>query len=92
MGSGYLSTFLIEVLFSFPSRYWFTFGLIRVFSLAGGSGQINAEFLVLRVTQDTAMPPLSFGYRMITFYDAAFQQLLLTLRVQWRGPTTPMMR
>ena len=44
------------MLFTFPSRYWFTIGLIRVFSLAGWSRQIRAEFLVLRVTQDTAMP------------------------------------
>ena len=33
-----------------------------------------------------------FGYRIITFCDAAFQQLLLTVKVQQRGPTTPMMR
>ena len=44
------------MLFTFPSRYWFTIGLIRVFSLAGWSRLIRAEFLVLRVTQDTAMP------------------------------------
>ena len=43
------------MLFTFPSRYWFTIGLIRVFSLAGWSRLIHAEFLVLRVTQDTAM-------------------------------------
>ena len=43
------------MLFTFPSRYWFTIGLIRVFSLAGWSRLIRAEFLVLRVTQDTAM-------------------------------------
>ena len=44
------------MLFTFPSRYWFAIGLIRVFSLAGWSRLIRAEFLVLRVTQDTAMP------------------------------------
>ena len=44
------------MLFTFPSRYWFTIGLIRVFSLAGWSRLIRAEFLVLRVTQDTAKP------------------------------------
>ena len=43
------------MLFTFPSRYWFTIGLIRVFSLAGWSRRFRAEFLVLRVTQDTAM-------------------------------------
>ena len=44
------------MLFTFPSRYWFTIGLIRVFSLAGWSRQIHAGFLVSRATQDTAMP------------------------------------
>ena len=43
------------MLFTFPSRSWFTIGLIRAFSLAGWSRLIHAEFLVLRVTQDTAM-------------------------------------
>ena len=42
------------MLFTFPSRYWFAIGLPGVFSLAGWSRRIRAEFLVLRVTQDTA--------------------------------------
>ena len=46
----------MEVLFTFPSRYSFAIGLIRVFSLAGWSRQIRAGFLVSRVTQDAAMP------------------------------------
>ena len=41
------------MLFTFPSRYSFTIGLTLVFSLTGWSRQIRAEFLVLRVTQDT---------------------------------------
>ena len=44
------------MLFTFPSRYWSTIGLSGVFSLAGWSRPIRAEFLVLRVTQDTARP------------------------------------
>ena len=44
---------LIGVLFTFPSRYWYAIGLSGVFSLTGWSRQIRAEFLVLRVTQDT---------------------------------------
>ena len=43
------------MLFTFPSRYWFTIGLTGVFSLAGWARQIHAELLVLRATQDTAM-------------------------------------
>ena len=44
------------MLFTFPSRYLFAIGLIRVFSLAGWARRIRAGLLVSRVTQDTAMP------------------------------------
>ena len=44
------------MLFTFPSRYWFAIGLSGVFSLTGWSRRIRAEFLVLRVTQDTTRP------------------------------------
>ena len=61
----------MEVLFTFPSRYSFAIGLIRVFSLTGWSRQIRAGFLVSRVTQDTAMPPLAsrtgLSPSMVTF-------------------------
>ena len=42
---------LLEVLFTFPSRYLSTIGLSVVFSLTGWAPQIPAEFLVLRGTQ-----------------------------------------
>ena len=42
------------MLFTFPSRYWYTIGLSGVFSLAGWSRRIHAGFLVPRATQDTA--------------------------------------
>ena len=53
--SGFRDSFtpLVGVLFTFPSRYSFAIGLPGVFSLAGWSRRIRAEFLVLRVTQDT---------------------------------------
>ena len=41
------------MLFTFPSRYWYTIGLTGVFSLAGWSRRIRAGLLVSRVTQDT---------------------------------------
>ena len=41
------------MLFTFPSRYSYTIGLTGVFSLAGWSRRIRAEFHVFRVTQDT---------------------------------------
>ena len=47
------------MLFTFPSRYWFAIGLSGVFSLTGWSRRIRAEFLVLRVTQDTTRSHLA---------------------------------
>jgi hypothetical protein len=44
------------VLFTFPLRYWFTIGLLGVFSLTGWCRQIQAGFLRSRLTQDTARP------------------------------------
>ena len=46
------------MLFTFPSRYWYTIGLTGVFSLAGWARQIRAGLLVSRVTQDTTRPCL----------------------------------
>ena len=44
------------MLFTFPSRYWYTIGLTGVFSLAGWARRIRAGLLVSRVTQDTTRP------------------------------------
>ena len=49
-----LLTPLTGVLFTFPSRYLFTIGCQRVFSLIQWSGQIHAEFHVHRITWDTS--------------------------------------
>jgi hypothetical protein len=48
-----LFTPLFGVLFTFPSRYWFTIGLSGVFSLSGWCRWIQAGFLRSRPTQDT---------------------------------------
>jgi hypothetical protein len=48
------------VLFTFPSRYLFTIGRQRVFSLGEWSPQLPTGFLVSRGTQDTASSPVSF--------------------------------
>ena len=45
---------MLWVLFTFPSRYWFTIGLWRVFSLGGWARQIHAGFHVPRATQESA--------------------------------------
>ena len=43
---------MLWVLFTFPSRYWSTIGLGRVFSLGGWARRIHAGFHVPRATQD----------------------------------------
>ncbi len=43
------------MLFTFPSRYWYTIGLRRVFSLGGWARRIHAGFHVPRATRDAAM-------------------------------------
>ncbi len=48
------ATLRIAVLFTFPSRYWFAIGLLRVFSLGGWARRIHTGFLVSRATQGTA--------------------------------------
>ena len=77
------------MLFTFPSRYWFAIGLLRVFSLGGWARRIHAGFLVPRATQDPAglqiasckglspaVAPLSRGFHSRSF-------------LPYRGPTTP---
>src|SRR6202035_3657742 len=54
-----LFTPLNGVLFAFPSRYWFTIGQRRVFSLTGWSPWIQAGFHVPRLTQ---VPTSSLDY------------------------------
>ena len=63
------------VLFTFPSRYWFTIGYVRVFSLTGWSSQIPAGFHVSRRTRDTSRVFGLFAYRAITFYGSVFWQI-----------------
>ena len=61
------------VLFTFPSQYLFAIGLSIVFSLTGWCRWIPTGRLRPRSTQDTARYLIEFMYRIITFYDAAFQ-------------------
>ena len=45
-----LFTPLVAVLFTFPSRYWFTIGLSGVFSLGRWYCHLQTEFLWFRPT------------------------------------------
>ena len=89
------------MLFTFPSQYLFAIGLTGVFSLAGWSRQIRAEFHVFRVTQDTARPsvashtglspsiaPLSRGFRSrLACHSAVLQpQRCVATTLVWALP------
>lgn len=61
------------VLFTFPSRYWFTIGHWVVFSLGRWSSRIPTGFLVSRRTQDPLRRSGRFGYRAVTLSRGPFQ-------------------
>ena len=71
------------MLFTFPSRYWFTIGLSGVFSLTGWAPPVHTGFHVSRATQDTAKLHNRFMYGIITLFDCSFRnipfQLLLAM-------------
>src|SRR3989338_6258007 len=50
------------VLFAFPSRYWFTIGRLRVFSLGGWSPHVQTGFLVSRPTCRNPSSPRQLSY------------------------------
>ena len=68
----YFTPFL-RVLFTFPSRYWYTIGHRGVFSLGGWSPRIHAGFHVSRATQEHSSYDNYFAYRTITFFGPPFQ-------------------
>ena len=61
-----------KVLFTFPSQYWFTIGLLRVFSLTGWCRQIPTRRLRPRGTQDTTITA------MLTFTGLSPSMVLLS--------------
>lgn len=61
------------VLFTFPSRYWFTIGRQGVFSLGRWSSRIPTGFHVSRRTQDPSRRDEDFGYVAVTLYGPPFQ-------------------
>ena len=59
----------LGVLFTFPSRYWFTIGRKRVFSLGGWSPQLRAGFHVSGATLECLYGSISFhrqGYHLVS--------------------------
>ena len=74
-----LFTPLAGVLFTFPSRYWFTIGRQVVFSLGRWSSQIPTGFHGSRRTQEPHQRPGRFVYRAITLFGGPSQVLRLRL-------------
>ena len=77
------------VLFTFPSRYWFTIGHQEVFSLGRWSSQLPTGFLVSRRTQDPLGCGDGFGYRAVTFCGWPFQAASPTSHATLMGVLQP---
>ena len=74
------------VLFTFPSRYWFTIGHQVVFSLGGWSPLLPARFLVSR---GTLVPASRFRFSdtgLLPSLEVLSRTLLLTFAVHIAGP------
>ncbi len=78
-----------EVLFTFPSRYWFTIGLSVVFSLTGWSRQIHTEFLEFRATQDTFRINIFTRTGLSPSPVKLSKMVPLQIFSSYQGPTTP---
>ena len=74
------------VLFTFPSRYWFTIGHYLVFSLAQWSARLPTKFHVLRRTLDSTRCILCFQLPDCHRLWSAFQTVRLTKRLTCCGP------
>ena len=78
------------VLFTFPSRYWFTIGHRLVFSLGRWSCQVRPGFHVSRPTQETVPNARRhFAYGALTLYGPAFQPGSTRLVATHGGPADP---
>ena len=90
------------MLFTFPSRYWFTIGRQVVFSLVRWSSRIPAGFHVSRCTWvSDPGSSIPLAYRTVTCYGPPFQTIRLKIKFvtsrQVRNPvqsnpTTPSMQ
>ena len=75
---------------TFPSRYWFTIGLLRVFSLAGWSPRIQTGFHVSRPTQVALLNRSPCLYRTITVCGLTFQTVPIRKTVSFERSYNPM--
>ena len=77
------------VLFTFPSRYWFTIGRQLVFSLGGWALLIQTGFHVSRPTWVPECRSRLFMHGAVTLCGRPFQGVRLFLPIPYRGPATP---
>ncbi len=87
-----LFTPLLGVLFTFPSRYLFTIGLLVVFSLAGWCRLFQTGFLRSRPTQDPNLSNIIYVYGTLTLFRWPFQNHSTCYIFNSVGPTTPHVR
>ena len=73
------------VLFTFPSRYFFSIGHQVVFSLMGWSPLLHTRFHVPRTTLDPASLSSLF-YRTFTFFGSPSQTILLYSNSRFCSP------
>ena len=93
-GFRYYFTPLTGVLFTFPSRYWFTIGHQEVFSLTRWSSWILAGFHVSRDTQGTRRSQQHVVYRAVTVFGRSFQivRLCRWFVTPYDGPYNPIVQ
>ena len=78
------------VLFTFPSRYSFTIGHTRVFSLGGWSPRFHARLLGSGVTQELHYAPcIVFAYRAFTVSGGPFQATSTDFTIRVCGSYNP---
>jgi|LFRM01.2.fsa_nt_gb hypothetical protein len=61
------------VLFTFPSRYWFTIGRQEYLALECGHPSFPRDCTCPTVLKVRSSPPILFAYRAVTFFGATFQ-------------------
>ena len=77
------------MLFTFPSRYWFAIGLLRVFSLGGWARRIHTGFLVSRATQGYAALRMASCTGLSPSAERLSRRFHSPCFLRYRGPTTP---
>ena len=77
------------MLFTFPSRYWFTIGLLRVFSLGGWARLLHTGFHVSRATQDYATLHMTSPTGLSPSAVQLSRCFHSSYFMRYRGPTTP---